>query len=135
MEVAVWDTYAKSSAGHFLHFDIIVPAEMRDTSCVYQYGKQYLDSINEDVTEINPETCQFCHIEEPAEEIASSIQQRGYYILRMEDIPPALPENPNRREMILHLRAYFPIYRFVNFKGLSEGEVSKMLKDAKKSAE
>jgi hypothetical protein len=134
MEVAVWDTYVKSKEGYYLHFDIIVPEGMKDPSVIYQYGKQYLESIHEDAIEINAEACQLCHIEEPTEEIVSAIQRQGHYILRMEDIPPSLPKNPSRREMILHLRAHFPTYRFTNFKGLSEEEVRNILQDAKKQA-
>jgi hypothetical protein len=131
MEVAVWDTYVENKEGYYLHFDIIVPVGMKDPLVIYEYGKQYLESIHEDATEINAEACQLCHIEEPTEETISSIERQGYYILRMEDIPPALPENPGRREMILHLRAHFPSYRFANFKGLSEEEVRNILQDLK----
>jgi hypothetical protein len=133
MEVAVWDTYVKNKEGHYLHFDIIVPAEMKDPVIIYRYGKQYLDSINESTTDINAEACRFCHIEEPTEEIIMSIRSLGYYILRLEDIPPFLPQNPSRRDMILHIRAHFPVYRFTDFKGISEEEVRYILQEAERS--
>lgn len=34
MKVAVWDTYVKRKDGRVMHFDIIAPAEVRDTELI-----------------------------------------------------------------------------------------------------
>lgn len=127
MKVAVWDTYVKSNKGDVLHFDIIAPEEIKDPSTIYTFGREYLESINESSGQINTSECQFCHIEEPTEEMLASIEQSGYFILEMEKIPALLPPNPNRRDMIMHLKAHFPEQRFKSFAGKTEEEVRSIL--------
>lgn len=127
MKLAVWDTYVKKRDGNVMHFDIIVPEEVTSKEKIFEFGRAYLDSKNEREAKLESEECQFCHIEEANEEMISSINTKGYYILEMEEIPAALPENPSRRDLILHLRAFYPPHRFANFKGKSEDEVKALL--------
>ncbi|MCO6499903.1 MAG: DUF2024 family protein [Vicingus serpentipes] len=127
MKVAVWDTYVRKENGNVLHFDIIVPENNTDESLIFDYGKKYLTSI-QTKGQITSEECQYCHIESPSNEIVSAIEQKGFYILEMEEIPKNLPQNPTRRDMILFLKAHFKDYRFANFKGVSEEEVKEKLK-------
>ncbi|MBL7828854.1 MAG: DUF2024 family protein [Saprospiraceae bacterium] len=122
-EVAVWDTYVKKKDGSVLHFDIIVPVDQQDTAKICHFGKEYLMSKNEPEGIIEAEACQFCHIESPGEDILSDIERQGFNILEMEDIPAELPEQPSRRDLILHLRAHYPEFRFADFKGKSMEEV------------
>lgn len=131
MKVAVWDTYAKAKDGRVLHFDIIVPEYLTNASTIFQYGKEYLASLGEAESEIHSKNCQFCHIEEPSEDVKKAIQQKGYYIYRMEDIPAQLFANPSRREMILYLKGHFDEYRFADFRGKTEEEVKKILQSVK----
>ena len=130
MKVAVWDTYVKKQNGDVLHFDIVVPEELKDENVVYSYGKKYLASVGEPTAPVSLKECRFCHIEEPSEEMIATIQKDGYYILEMEQIPVALPENPSRRDMIQYLRGHFEDHRFADFKGKSEEEVRSMLQAA-----
>lgn len=122
-EVAVWDTYVKKKDGSVLHFDIIVPASLQNADQIYQFGATYLLAKNEPDGVIESEACQFCHIESPGEDVLSDIERQGFYILEMEDIPAQLPDSPTRRDMILHLRAHYPDFRFADFKGKSMEEV------------
>jgi hypothetical protein len=127
MKVAVWDTYVKSHTGDVLHFDIIVPDTIKDTSEIFRFGKEYLQALGEKEGQLTTAECQFCHIEEPTAEMLADIRQKGYYILEMESIPASMPALPTRRDMILHLRAHYPEYRFKNFRGISEEEVRSLV--------
>lgn len=42
MEVAVWDTYVKKKDGTVMHFDIIAPSSLRDTTVIHAFGRDYL---------------------------------------------------------------------------------------------
>lgn len=120
MKVAVWDTYVKNQNGDVLHFDIIVPEAVKDTNDIFRFGKEYLHGIGEPDGLLTTSECQFCHIETPTAEMLGDIRNKGYYILEMETIPAALPATPSRRDLILHIRAQFPQYRFTNFRNTSE---------------
>jgi len=130
MNVAIWDTYVKTEKGSFLHFDIIVPETQKDSAVIYAYGREYLSTIGGPPADFSAEECRLCHIESPSDEIIHSIQEKGYYILEMEEIPALLPANPARREMILHLRAHDVQYRFANFRGITEEQLKEMVKNA-----
>lgn len=132
MKVAVWDTYVKSQDGDVLHFDIIAPEELKDPTSIYTFGKEYLKTINEENGLINTSECQFCHIEEPTEEMLASINKCGYYILEMDKIPAMLPSNPTRRDMIMHIKAHYPEQRFKSFAGKTEEEVKELLEELSK---
>ena len=110
-----------------LHFDIIVPEEVKDAAAIYMYGKKHLEAIGEPPAELSTEQCQFCHIETPSEDIIQAIGGKGFYILEMEDIPTLLPENPSRRDMILHLRAHHQQYRFASSRGVDDGALKQMI--------
>ena len=114
MKVAVWDTYVPSKNGDVLHFDIIVPIDT-DQAQVCRFGKTYLNSIQQTDAELNATECQMCHIEQPSDTMLLAIAQHGYYILELGQIPAHLPDNPARTDLILHLRAHYPAYRFADF--------------------
>ena len=132
MPVAVWDTYITKKNGDAMHFDIIVPDTMTEATTIYQYGKAYLKSKSEEDASLESQECQLCHIESPTTEMLDSISQQGYFILEMEDISAALPPNPSRRDLIMHLRAFYKNYRFADFKGKTLEDVQGILNDAKK---
>lgn len=129
MKAAVWDTYVKKKNGNVMHFDIVVSDELKDREAVYQYGREYLALKNESGSRLQMEECQFCHIEETSPEMKKAIQEKGYFILEMDEIPAILPENPGRRDMILHLRAHHGEYRFADFKNKSTEELQELVKD------
>lgn len=84
MKVAVWDTYVTKKDGSTMHFDILAPDEISDLETIYAFGKKYLKSKNEEDSTLTSKECNFCHIEKATEEIASSIKQKGYFIIEME---------------------------------------------------
>jgi hypothetical protein len=129
MKVAIWDTYVKLPDSSVIHFDIIVPDEIKEHTIIFSYGEIYLNSITK-TGEIDADHCQYCHIEEPTEQMLNDINGHGYSILRMEDIPAQLRQNATRREMILHLRGHNKEYRFADFKGMPDKELVQIIQSA-----
>ncbi len=85
MQVAVWDTYVTKKDGAVMHFDIIVPDHITDEKTIHTFGKEYLLSKNQGNQPLTAKECSFCHIEKATDEMALSIQQRGYYIIEMQN--------------------------------------------------
>lgn len=126
-KVAVFDAYVKKANGNTAHFDIIVPDGKYQPEEVIAFGRQYLESIQEDSRAISAKECRLCHIEEPSPEIMEAIARKGFYILEMEDIPERLPAAPSRTQLILHIRANSEQHRFANFRGWDEERLRKLL--------
>ena len=127
MNVSVFDTYVLKSNGDTAHFDIIVPEGKNSLDEVLAFGKEYLHSLGEGDRPISAAECQFCHIEQPTQEMLESIGRQGYYILEMTDIPAKLQENPTRRQLIEHLRARCGELWFADFRGKDMGELLEFL--------
>ena len=85
MEVAVWDTYVTKKDGTIMHFDIIVPAEIKDADIIYNFGKKYLKSKREEGQPLTSEECRFCHTREIEPSWETAIKEKGYYIFEMEN--------------------------------------------------
>lgn len=85
MQVAVWDTYVTKKDGTIMHFDIIVPKEVKDESLIYGYGKEYLQSKNQEGQALTAKECQFCHIEMIRPDWETAIKKKGYFIYEMEN--------------------------------------------------
>ena len=85
MKVAVWDTYVTKKDGSIMHFDIIAPTEMKDTTVIYSYGKAYLKSKGQDGQPLTSKECRYCHIETVKLHWEETIKKTGYYIYEMEN--------------------------------------------------
>src|SRR5690606_30827444 len=96
---------------------------LNDPAAVYRYGEEYLASLGMKGRELTTEQCRFCHVEDPGEDVIRTVRSQGYYILRMDDIPAQLPEDPQRRGLVLHLRAHHPAFRFADLRGLGAGDL------------
>jgi hypothetical protein len=127
MSIAVWDTYVKKRDGSVMHFDILVPASMKDVPTIHRYGKMYLAQQNEAGAKLDTEECQFCHVENASPEVQAAIEKQGYYILELDDIPALLPANPSRRDLVLHLRAHYAQYRFADLRGKTAEELQAII--------
>jgi len=132
MSVAVWDTYVEKRDGSVMHFDIIVTPALKDVPTIHEYGKAYLSSKNEAGGKIDTEECQFCHIEEASPDMRAAIEKNGYFILEMEDVPAALPANPSRRDLVLHLRAHDAKNRFANLQGKTAEELQAIIRQGQR---
>lgn len=85
MKVAVWDTYVTKKDGTIMHFDIIVPEEIKDTSIIYAYGREYLKSKGQEGQPLTSKESRFCHIEPVKPQWEKEINQKGYCIVEMEN--------------------------------------------------
>ncbi len=85
MEISVWDTYVKREDGLTMHFDILVPSDLNDHRIIFDFGKDYLSTKSFKTAGITANRCRFCHIEQATPEMLSSIEDRGYAIIEMEN--------------------------------------------------
>ena len=83
-KVNVWDTYVTKKDGNIMHFDIIAPVEISDTAVIYQYGKDYLKTKNQEGQPLTSKQCRLCHIEHLRPEWEVEIDDKGYFIIEME---------------------------------------------------
>jgi len=85
MQVAVWDTYVTKKDGTIMHFDIIVPTEIKIADIIHSYGKAYLKSKNQEGQALTSKECRFCHIESVKPKWEAEIKQKGYFVYEMEN--------------------------------------------------
>ncbi|OYQ46489.1 hypothetical protein CHU92_01395 [Flavobacterium cyanobacteriorum] len=85
MKVAVWDTYVTKNDGKIMHFDIIAPEHIKDENLIYTFGKEYLRSRGQEGQSLTAKQCRFCHMESATAEMIAGIQQKGYYIIEMQN--------------------------------------------------
>ena len=85
MKVAVWDTYVTKKDGIIMHFDILAPEEIKDTTVIYDYGKAYLKSKGQDGQPLTSKECRFCHVETVKPHWEEAIKKNGYFIIEMEN--------------------------------------------------
>ncbi len=84
MKVSVWDTYVTKKDGAIMHFDILVHEQEKEDGKILGYGKAYLKSKGQEGQPLTSKECNFCHVENAADEVALSINERGYYIVEMQ---------------------------------------------------
>jgi len=85
MKVAVWDTYVTKKDGTIMHFDIIVPEEIKDADVIYEYGRAYLKIKKQENQPLASNECRFCHLESVKPAWENEIEQKGYFIYEMEN--------------------------------------------------
>ena len=83
-KVNVWDTYVTKKDGNIMHFDIIAPVEVTDTTTIYDYGKEYLQTKGQEGQPLASKQCRLCHIETLRPAWEAEIDQKGYFIIEME---------------------------------------------------
>ncbi|WP_350289298.1 DUF2024 family protein [uncultured Croceitalea sp.] len=85
MKVAVWDTYVNREDGTIMHFDILVPDNLTNKETIFNFGINYLRTKSFKTGQLTSNECRLCHIEQATEEIVSSIANKGYFIIEMEN--------------------------------------------------
>ena len=85
MKVAVWDTYVTKKDGAIMHFDILAPESIKDTTVIYNYGKDYLKSKGQEGQPLTSKECRFCHVETVRPNWEEAINKQGYFIIEMEN--------------------------------------------------
>ncbi len=81
----VFDTYATTTKGKILHFDVVLDEQSPELAL--SYAKQWLQSIGEGDATVTLKTCVFCHSAEAPDELRTDIKKQGYAIIRMEGCP------------------------------------------------
>ena len=85
MKIAVWDTYVTKKDGTIMHFDILAPENIKDTTIIYNYGKDYLNTKGQEGQPLTSKECRFCHVETLRPEWEKAINAKGYFIIEMEN--------------------------------------------------
>lgn len=85
MQVAIWDTYVTKKDGSVMHFDIIAPSSVKDTSVIYGFGREYLNDKGQSGQPLSSKECRFCHIRAVQPKWEAAIIDKGYFILEMEN--------------------------------------------------
>lgn len=85
MQVTVWDVYVKKKDGIVMHFDIIAPETVRDTSVIHNYGREYLESKGQSGQILTAKECRRCHVRDIQPQWEADIKKKGYFILEMEN--------------------------------------------------
>jgi hypothetical protein len=85
MKVAVWDTYVTKKDGSVMHFDILAPSTVKDTTVIYNFGREYLTTKGQEEQPLTSKECKFCHVESVRPEWETTINNKGYYIIEMEN--------------------------------------------------
>jgi hypothetical protein len=84
MKVSVYDTYVTKKDGSIMHFDILVPEELKDELTVHRFGQEYLKSKGQEGQPLTSKECRFCHVEKATEKIHADIAEKGYSIIEIE---------------------------------------------------
>ena len=85
MKVAVWDTYVTKKDGSIMHFDILAPVEIKDTAIIYNFGRDYLKTKDQEGQVLSSKQCKFCHVESLRPQWEADIKNQGYFIIEMEN--------------------------------------------------
>jgi hypothetical protein len=81
----VYDTYAKTSKGMIMHFDVVL--DDQDQELALACAKKWLASIGHADATVTQENCCFCHSAEPPPELRKQINEQGYGIYKLEGCP------------------------------------------------
>lgn len=84
MKVSVFDTYVQKKNGAVMHFDILVPSDLKDVEKIHTYGRQYLAQKGQEGQALTTNECRFCHIEQADDNVVADIDRQGYSIIEMQ---------------------------------------------------
>lgn len=85
MKIAVWDTYVTRKDGKIMHFDILVDENLTDENTIFEYGRSYLNTMQQEGQPLTSKECAFCHIEKAPNEIELEVLKNGFAIIEMEN--------------------------------------------------
>lgn len=86
MRIDVYDSYAKSSEGHDMHFDVFVESGT-SAEIALNYGRAWLKSVGEPGDGLKQSRCNYCHTETANPNVQNSVEREGFFILQMEGCP------------------------------------------------
>ena len=80
----VFDTYAKTSKGKTLHFDVVL--DEQDQQKALHYAKEWLKTIGQEDATVVSENCYFCHSVEAPAELGNKSTTRGMPFINWKDV-------------------------------------------------
>lgn len=80
-----FDTYAKTSTGRILHFDVVL--DDKGVVKALAYAQSWLKSIGEEQAVVTQKNCTFYHSAKVPAEIRKQIDEQGYAIYKLEGCP------------------------------------------------
>lgn len=83
MKSSVCDTYVQRPDGRRMHFDILVPATLKDHDTVLGYGRTYLAAKGIPPTGLIAEKCSFCHTESATSLVEQEVERIGFAVLEL----------------------------------------------------
>ncbi|MCX7098717.1 MAG: DUF2024 family protein [Methylococcales bacterium] len=81
----VFDTYAKTSKGKILHFNVVLDEQAPEKAV--HYAKEWLTSIGHSDAILTAENCYFYHTVIAPPTLRQEIDKLGYAIFKMEGCP------------------------------------------------
>lgn len=89
MKVDVYDTYARTSDGNLMHFDVLLPHsdQGNDEKKARAYALTWLETLDLRIADVTLSRCSFCHSEAANPEVEGHLEDQGYFVLPMEGIP------------------------------------------------
>jgi len=81
----VFDTYAKTSKGRIMHFNVVLDENNQEKAL--NYAKHWLARIGEAQAILDANNCYLCHSGEAPAEIRKQIAVHGYAIFKLEGCP------------------------------------------------
>lgn len=83
MNIYVFDTHVKTSAGQYLHFDVFIGEKNKQSAQLFT--RRFLkENFHIDEAELASYTCQFCHCAIANPEVKNHVKNQGYYVLPIE---------------------------------------------------
>lgn len=86
MEIDVYDSYAKTTDGRLMHFDVFVQSGT-NPDVALRRGKEWLTSLGENPAGLEQSRCRFCHTEVANPEVQRAVEHEGFFIFQMEGCP------------------------------------------------
>lgn len=83
MKVAIWDIHAIKKDDSIIHFEIIVPADVKNIAIINNYCKEFFKTKDLMIELSSVEYC-IQHREVANKEIISVIKEKGYYTIEKE---------------------------------------------------
>lgn len=82
MNVKVFDTHVRTTAGHYLHFDVLTQTD--DADLARQYAFAWLGSLGIQQGDISQNECRFFHSRIGDPLVMQDIARQGYFILPLQ---------------------------------------------------
>ncbi len=83
MKVDVYDTYAQSNDGRTIHFDVLVETGTA-ANVAHKHAQDWLTGVGQNGARLAQDRCRFCHVENASPAVKKEIQEKGFFILKME---------------------------------------------------